>query len=65
MLLWSAYGPTLELYDRSRDPALLRNVAAWHPERTGRMRPELDTVIELCGLLPAYDIEIRPVLDMP
>ena len=27
--------------------------------------PDLDTVIELCRLLPAYDIEIRPVLDMP
>jgi hypothetical protein len=25
--------------------------------------PELDTVIELCRVLPAYDIEIRPVLD--
>ncbi|MGI8632234.1 MAG: YciI family protein [Solirubrobacterales bacterium] len=27
--------------------------------------PDLDTVIELCGILPAYDIEIRPVLDAP
>jgi hypothetical protein len=26
--------------------------------------PELDTVIELCRVLPAYDIEIRPVLDL-
>lgn len=26
--------------------------------------PDLDTVIELCGILPAYDIEIRPVPDM-
>jgi hypothetical protein len=26
--------------------------------------PDLDTVIELCGILPAYDIEIRPVLDI-
>ncbi len=26
--------------------------------------PDLDTVIELCRILPAYDIEIRPVLDM-
>jgi hypothetical protein len=26
--------------------------------------PDLDTVIELCRTLPAYDIEIRPVLDM-
>ncbi|MEO6987327.1 MAG: YciI family protein [Aquihabitans sp.] len=25
--------------------------------------PNLDTVIELCRLLPAYDIEIRPALD--
>ena len=24
--------------------------------------PDLDTVIELCRILPAYDIEIRPVL---
>jgi hypothetical protein len=24
--------------------------------------PDLDTVIELCGILPAYDIDIRPVL---
>lgn len=26
--------------------------------------PDLDTVIELCRILPAYDIEIRPVLDI-
>jgi hypothetical protein len=26
--------------------------------------PDLDTVIELCGILPAYDIEIRPVLSL-
>lgn len=26
--------------------------------------PELDTVVELCRSLPAYDIEIRPVLDI-
>lgn len=26
--------------------------------------PNLDTVIELCRILPAYDIEIRPVLDI-
>lgn len=26
--------------------------------------PDLDTVVELCRILPAYDIEIRPVLDM-
>lgn len=25
--------------------------------------PDLDTVIELCKVLPAYDIEIRPVPD--
>lgn len=27
--------------------------------------PDLDTVIELCRVLPAYDIDIRPVLDAP
>lgn len=27
--------------------------------------PDLDTVVELCRILPAYDIEIRPVLDTP
>jgi hypothetical protein len=27
--------------------------------------PDLDTVVELCRVLPAYDIEIRPVLDVP
>ena len=27
--------------------------------------PDLDTVIELCRILPAYDIEVRPVLDQP
>ena len=27
--------------------------------------PDLDTVIELCRVLPAYDIDIRPVLDTP
>jgi hypothetical protein len=26
--------------------------------------PDLDTVIELCRILPPYDIDIRPVLDM-
>ena len=26
--------------------------------------PDLDTVIELCGILPPYDIEIRPVMDV-
>ncbi len=26
---------------------------------------DLDTVIELCRILPAYDIDIRPVLDTP
>jgi hypothetical protein len=26
--------------------------------------PDLDTVIELCRILPAYDIEIRPVIDV-
>lgn len=27
--------------------------------------PDLDTVIDLCRILPAYDIDIRPVLDGP
>ncbi len=27
--------------------------------------PDLDTVIDLCRILPAYDIDIRPVLDAP
>ncbi|MAT05355.1 MAG: hypothetical protein CL424_09980 [Acidimicrobiaceae bacterium] len=27
--------------------------------------PDLDTVIELCRILPAYDIDIRPVIDTP
>ena len=27
--------------------------------------PDLDTVIDLCRILPAYDIDIRPVLDTP
>jgi hypothetical protein len=27
--------------------------------------PDLDTVIELCRVLPAYDIDVRPVFDMP
>lgn len=27
--------------------------------------PDLDTVVELCRILPAYDIDIRPVLEMP
>ncbi len=26
--------------------------------------PDLDTVVELCRFLPAYDIDIRPVPDM-
>lgn len=26
--------------------------------------PDLDTVIDLCRVLPAYDIDIRPVLDL-
>ena len=27
--------------------------------------PDLDTVIDLCRVLPAYDIDIRPVIDIP
>jgi hypothetical protein len=27
--------------------------------------PDLDTVIELCRILPAYDIDIRPVIAAP
>lgn len=27
--------------------------------------PDLDTVVELCRILPAYDIDIRPVLELP
>ena len=27
--------------------------------------PDLDTVTELCKILPAYDIDIRPVLETP
>lgn len=27
--------------------------------------PDLDTVTELCKVLPAYDMEIRPVLEAP
>ena len=27
--------------------------------------PDLDTVIELCKVLPPYDIDIRPVLATP
>lgn len=27
--------------------------------------PDLDSVIDLCRVLPAYDIEIRPVFDAP
>ena len=27
--------------------------------------PDLDTVVDLCRVLPAYDIDIRPVLDAP
>lgn len=26
--------------------------------------PDLDTVVELCRILPAYDIELRPVLEL-
>jgi hypothetical protein len=26
--------------------------------------PDLDTVIDLCKILPAYDIDIRPVIDI-
>ncbi len=26
--------------------------------------PDLDTVVDLCRILPAYDIDIRPVLEM-
>lgn len=26
--------------------------------------PDLDTVIDLCRVLPAYDIDIRPVIDV-
>jgi hypothetical protein len=26
--------------------------------------PDLDTIVDLCRILPAYDIEIRPILDV-
>lgn len=26
--------------------------------------PDLDTIVDLCRILPAYDIDIRPVLDI-
>jgi hypothetical protein len=26
--------------------------------------PDLDTVIDLCRILPAYDMDIRPVMDL-
>lgn len=26
--------------------------------------PDLDTVVDLCRILPAYDIDIRPILDL-
>ncbi len=26
--------------------------------------PDLDTMTDLCRILPGYDIEIRPVVDM-
>lgn len=26
--------------------------------------PDLDTVVRLCGILPPYDLDIRPVLDV-
>lgn len=26
--------------------------------------PDLDTVVDLCAILPAYDIEVRPVIEV-
>jgi arylsulfatase A-like enzyme len=36
-LIWSAYGPTVELYDRSADPFLTRNLEADRPEQAAEM----------------------------
>ncbi len=42
-LIWSAYGDTYELYDLSRDPGELWNLAAVEPERVAKMAATFDS----------------------
>ena len=41
-LIWSAYGPSVELYAREEDPAQTRNLARRHPERTRALEEALE-----------------------
>jgi arylsulfatase A-like enzyme len=43
VLIWSAYGSTLELYDVFRDPRQVRNRVGEDPVRLAKMREALDT----------------------
>jgi arylsulfatase A-like enzyme len=42
MAIWSAYGPTYELYDLERDPGARVNLVEREPDRLERMRRTLD-----------------------
>ena len=45
-LIWSAFGDTFELYDLSRDPGELVNLAANEPERLARMAAKFDAQVK-------------------
>ena len=55
-LIWSAFGDTYELYDLSRDPGELRNLAAEEPERVARMADALDDQVSFWRIPEAVEL---------
>ncbi len=45
-LIWSGYGPSLELYAREEDPAQRRNLARNHPKRARALEEALEVIPE-------------------
>ncbi len=45
-LIWSGYGPTVELYDRERDRDEQVNLARRHPERVAALSDEMDASVD-------------------
>ena len=52
-LIWSAYGPSVELYSRAQDPEQRQNLARRHPERVRALSEALEaTPPSWSALLP-------------